>query len=70
MNLNRLTSRPVAVVEEVESRAGGKAINPRQAWGTVTLGEGKLHVECQKERQQPGKLDKNEGNRYLRHFML
>ena len=64
LNLDRHTSRPVAVVEEVETRAGGKAINPRQAGGTLTLGGDRLHVKCQEERQQPGKLDKIEGKRY------
>ena len=48
------------MVEEVETRAGGKAINPRQAWGTLTLGGGRLHLECQEERQKPEELNKIE----------
>ena len=58
LNFNRLTSWTVAMVEEVETRAGGKAINPWQAWGTLTLRGGRLHVKCQEERQKPETLNK------------
>ena len=61
LNFNRQTSRPVAVVEEVETRAGGKAVNPRQAWGPLTLRGGRLHVKCQEERQKHEELNKVEG---------
>ena len=63
LNFNRLISRPVAVVEEVETRAGGKAVNPWQTWGTLTLRGGRLHVKCQEERQKPRQLNKIEGTK-------
>ena len=60
LNLNRQTSWPVAVVEEVETRAGGKAVYSWQTWGTLTLSGGRLHVKCQEERQKHEKLNKIE----------
>ena len=57
------------MVEEVETRAGGKAVDSRQTWGTLTLGGDRMHVKCQEERKKHEKLNKIEGIR-IRDFYV